>query len=100
MAIKETDILSYNFFQYGTPFVGSDRGVNYRIGRNPLKNVFFDNDPHKNDNATFEVIVWRGNNNLETTTQEKSIQNFPFTPEGRLEAIAWINDRCEKERHE
>ena len=94
MKIREDDILSYNFFQYGTPFTGSFHGKNYRIARNPLKNVFFDNDPHKNDDATFEVIVWGGSNNLATTKEEKITGNFPFTPEGRLAAISWLNEQC------
>lgn len=94
MEIQEEDILSYSFFQYGTPFFGSFQGKNYRIARNPLKNVFFDNDPHKNDDATFEVIVWGGMNNLETTAQEKVTENFPFTPEGRAAAIQWLKEQC------
>lgn len=96
MEIKEDDILSYSFFQYGTPFFGSFQGKNYRIARNPLKNVFFDNDPHKNDDATFEVIVWSGMNNMETTTQEKITEDFPFTPEGRIAAIRWLKKQCEQ----
>lgn len=93
MAISEEDILSYNFFQYGTPFFGSFRGRNYRIAREPLKNVFFDSDPHKNDNALFEVILWEGMNNLATTESEKRTEHFPFTAEGRLAAIAWLNQQ-------
>lgn len=94
MAISEEDILSYNFFQYGTPFFGSFCTKNYRIARNPLKNVFFDNDPHKNDDATFEVTVWEGKNNFATTESEKVTQYFPFTAKGRLAAIAWLDAQC------
>lgn len=97
MAINEEDILSYNFFQYGTPFFGSFCGKNYRIARNPLKNVFFDNDPHKNDDATFEVTMWEGMDSFATTKEQKVTEHFPFTADGRLAAIAWLNARCGKE---
>ena len=94
MAICEEEILSYNFFQYGTPFFGSFRVKNYRIARNPLKNVFFDSDPHKNDDAQFEVTVWEGMENFDTTTAEKITEYFPFTPKGRLSAVAWLDVQC------
>lgn len=94
MAVSEEDILSYNFFQYGTPFFGSFHGKNYRIARNPLKNVFFDNDPHKNDEATFEVTVWEGMENFAATQSEKVTQQFPFTPEGRIALVAWLDAQC------
>lgn len=94
MAVREEDILSYNFFQYGTPFFGSFRGMNYRIARKPLKNVFFDSDPHKNDDAQFEVTVWEGMENFETTASEKTTEHFPFTPQGRLSAVAWLDAQC------
>ena len=92
MAVSEEDIFSYNFFQYGTPFIGSFCGKNYRIARNPLKNVFFDSDPHKNDDAMLEVTVWEGMESFATTQSEKVTEQFPFTPEGRLRAIAWIDE--------
>ncbi len=100
MAIREEDILSYSFFQYGTPFFGSFQGKNYRIARDPLKNVFFDSDPHKNDGATFEVIVWEGMNNFATTKSQKETKHFSFTPEGRLEVIAWLNECGDRELNE
>lgn len=100
MAIREEDILSYSFFQYGTPFFGSFQGKNYRIARDPLKNVFFDSDPHKNDGATFEVTVWEGMNNFATTKSQKETKHFPFTPEGRLLVIAWLNECADRELNE
>lgn len=100
MAIREEDILSYSFFQYGTPFFGSFQGKNYRIARDPLKNVFFDSDPHKNDGATFEVTIWEGMNNFATTKSQKETKHFPFTPEGRLLVIAWLNECADRELNE
>lgn len=93
MAVKIEDILPYNFFQYGSPFIGECKGMHFRIARSPLENVVFNHDPHKNDEALFDVCVWRGPFNYEKTDQEKIQITFPFTEEGRLQAIDWINER-------
>lgn len=93
MAVKEEDILGFNFFQYGSVFFGECKGMRYSMARNPLKNVVYDHDPHKNDEALMEVTVWRGPLNSETTKEEKTTTTFPFTEEGRAEAINWLNER-------
>lgn len=93
MAVNMEDILGFNFFQYGQPFIGECRGMHFRMARNPLENVVFNHDPHKNDGALFEVTVWRGPLNFEKTEQEKVTESFPFTPEGRIAAVDWLNER-------
>ena len=93
-----TDVFLYNFFQYGQKFKGSIRGMNYHIGRFPLENVFFNNDPHKNDDAQFEVVIWRGPLGFEATPEDRKIvQYFPFTDEGRTMAIDYINAKYEEQ---
>ena len=90
-SIKEEDILGYNFFQYGTPFIGECGGMHFYMAREPLENVVYNHDPHKNDGARFQVTVWRGPLNYEKTQQKKTSESFPFTPKGRLLAVEWLN---------
>lgn len=96
MGILMEDILGFNFFQYGTPFFGECGGMRFRIARNPLENVVYNHDPHKNDGAFFDVTVWRGPLNYDKTEQEKISTKLPFTEEGRVEAVTWLNERYEE----
>lgn len=96
MGIEAKDILGYNFFQYGTPFIGECKGMHFSIARSPLENVVFNHDSHKNDEAVFEVTIWRGPFNFEKTDQDKTTESFPFTAEGRLSAIEWLNKKYDE----
>lgn len=97
MKIEEKDILGFNFFQYGSPYIGECGGMHFRIARNPLENVVFNHDPHKNDNAMFDVTIWRGPFNYDTTRQKKTTVQFPFTEDGRVQSMKWLNEKY-KER--
>lgn len=92
MGVRKEDILSFVFFQYGTPYTGECKGMRYYMARNPLKKVVYDSDPHKNDEALFDVVVWRGPMNFETTKEEKISTTFPFTEEGLEQAIEWLDE--------
>lgn len=94
--VQEKDILGYNFFRYGMPFIGECGGMHYYIAREPLENVVYNHDPHSNDHAALKATIWRGPLNYEKTEQEKISENFPFTPEGRLCAIDWLKEQYAK----
>lgn len=90
------DILGFNFFQYGSPYIGECGGMHFRMARNPLENVVFNHDPHKNDEALFDVTIWRGPYNYDKTRQKKTTAQFPFTEKGRLAAVQWLNERYDE----
>ena len=90
------DILGFNFFQYGSPYIGECGGMHFRLARNPLENVVFNHDPHKNDEALFVVTIWRGPYNYDKTRQKKTTAQFPFTEDGRLAAVQWLNERYDE----
>lgn len=96
MGIVLDDILGFNFFQYGSPYVGECGGMHFRMARNPLENVVFNHDPHKNDDAKLDVTIWRGPYNYDKTRQKKTTVQFPFTEEGRIEAVQWLNERYDE----
>ena len=87
MGIELDDILGFNFFQYGSPYIGECGGMHFRLARNPLENVVFNHDPHKNDEALFDVTIWRGPYNYDKTRQKKTTAQFPFTEDGRIAAV-------------
>ncbi len=72
--------------------------MRYRISRSPLENVVFNHDPHKNDEALFEVIIWRGPFNFDTTKEEKETITFPFTEEGLEDVIKWLDDKYNEKK--
>ena len=96
MGIELDDILGFNFFQYGSPYIGECGGMHFRMARNPLENVVFNHDPHKNDEALFDVTIWRGPYNYDKTRQKKTTAHFPFTEDGRLAAVQWLNERYDE----
>lgn len=96
MGIELDDILGFNFFQYGSPYIGECGGMHFRLARNPLENVVFNHAPHKNDEALFDVTIWRGPYNYDKTRQKKTTAQFPFTEDGRLAAVQWLNERYDE----
>lgn len=48
--------------------------------------------------ATLETTVWKGPFAFDTTTEEKITKEFPFTEEGRLELVEWLNAMYETDK--
>lgn len=94
MAIARNDIFTMKYFEYGEAFTGSDGGLRYRIGREPLENIFF--TPEKKAEGTLRATVYPGKLCYEKTPEEqKLIKDFEFSEEGLIQAIAWINEQKE-----
>ena len=104
--IKENDIYSLIHYEYGLPYSGDYNGMRYRIARNPLERVF---GKKEKGEATLETTVWKGPFAFDTTTwedttyldptiQEAITKEFPFTEEGRLELVEWLNAMYETDK--
>lgn len=90
--VERDTILSFNFYTYGKPFTGSDKGKRYRIvkeerelpaeeGEEPRKEKYFD------------VCVWPEPFSYDNTEEEKKIRkNFTFSEKGLEEALDFINN--------
>lgn len=96
--IGNSDMYGFNHYLYGEAYYGSFQGMRFRLGRDPLKNVFFspksewakdgDND------ASFLATVWPEPWSYEKRDPENAEeQRFPFSEEGLDMAIDWIIDR-------
>ncbi len=87
MEIESRELLSFNYYTYGEPFTGSCKGMRYR-----LKKASGD------DGDYFDACVWpEPYAEAFTKEQDKKYRTFPFTPEGKEEAVAWLNECYEKD---
>lgn len=42
------------------------------------------------------MTIWRGPYNYDKTRQKKTTAQFPFTEDGRLAAVQWLNERYDE----
>ncbi len=89
MAVKREDIHHFNYFLYGEAFYGSKEGIRYRIGIEPLENVFF-KKPEEREGHKIRAYVWKEPDNF-ATAKDKLSMDFDFSEEGVCAAIDWIN---------
>lgn len=82
-----------DYYTHGAPFNGSYKGMRYRIERNPLK-------IDKKDTETVPVLiatVWPEPMNYDHTAEELKIrETFNCDKEGKVNAVAWLNEQYEK----
>ena len=90
MSVKREDIHNFKYFEYGEAFYGSDKGLRYRIGIEPLENVFYASKEDK-EKHTIKAYVWSEPFNF-SVTKDKLSKEFSFSEEGVAEAVAWINE--------
>ena len=86
--LKAEEVLSFAFFQYGGVFSGSFDmlSVRYRIVREGEKPDFL-----------LRASIWPGPNAFDKTEPEKIVtETFPYSEEGRMLAISWLNAEHEK----
>ncbi len=85
----------FNHYLYGEAYYGSYDGMRFRLGREPLKNVFFSPKEEwakdgEND-AFFLASVWPEPWSYEKRDPESTREErFPFSEEGLDKAVEWI----------
>jgi hypothetical protein len=98
--INEKDFYGINYYEYGKPFLGSYKGMRYKLARNPLENVFF-KSPEEKANGTLLAVVWPEPFSFDVTPDDKKVScEFPFSDEGRRAAVDWINEQYETRQDE
>lgn len=79
--IKTEDILNMNFYKKEV-FTGSYLGMRYRIQKESA------------ESDCFRVWVWPGPYAFAATGEDvKTSADFPFTEEGRQQAVDWLNEQ-------
>lgn len=87
------------WYEHGQPYLGSHRGMRFRIARDPMEDVAL-TPPDKKGEAVFEVIVWPEPLCFEATPEEqKTKETFPFDESGKEKVVEWLN-RQYQDRYE
>ncbi|MCM1158230.1 MAG: hypothetical protein NC300_09320 [Bacteroidales bacterium] len=93
--IENRDSYGITYYEHGQPYLGSHRGMRFRLARNPMEDVALMPEEKKGD-AVFEATIWPEPFCYEATPEEqKTTKTFPFNPEGKEQMIDWLNEQYE-----
>lgn len=83
--LTRADFLSLNFVKK-EDYTGSYQGLRYMLHQETAE-----------DEKKLQVYIWPEPFGFEATPEEKKVSAlFPFSEEGMLQAIAWMNERYEQ----
>lgn len=87
--ITTDDVLNMNFYKK-EQFTGSYKGMRYLLKK----------DKDENEDDIFRCYIWPGPYNYETTAdEEKQMTTYPFTNEGKQQAVDWLNEEWGKRKN-
>ena len=90
--ISYEDVLSLHFYEKEL-FTGSYQGMRYRLERT--------SGGEADAPDLFRAVIWPGPYNYATTRDEqKSAATFPFTEEGKKQAVDWMNEQWQARQAE
>ncbi len=93
--ILNKDSYGLTWYEHAQPYLGSHKGMRFRIARDPMDDVSLVS-PEEKGEAEFEVIIWPEPFCFEVTPDEqKTSHKFPFTLEGKEQMVAWLNEQYE-----
>lgn len=93
--IQNKDSYGITYYEHGQPYLGSHRGMRFRLARNPMEDVALKPQDQKGE-AVFEAVVWPEPFCYEATSDDKKVTaTFPFDTEGKEQMIAWLNEQYE-----
>lgn len=93
--IENKDSYGISWYEHGQPYLGSHRGMRFRLSRNPMEDVALA-PPDKKGEAEFEAIIWPEPFCFEATPEEqKTTEKFPFDEAGKEQMVAWLNEQYE-----
>ncbi len=87
--IENKDVMPVNYYNYGQPFTGSYRGMRYKIEK---KSAEYDDKGGIVSPDVFKVTIWPEPFSYEKTDRNlMTVKEFPFSEEGKQEAVSWLN---------
>lgn len=98
--IERKDIMPLNYYKK-LGFSGSHKGMRYLL-RKSTRNVEEEGENGEKNEKTvdkLEAVIWPQPFNFEVTPEdEKMKEQFPFSDEGILLAIQWLNEQYKNQR--
>ncbi len=95
LLIENKDSYGITYYEHGQAYMGSHRGMRFRLAREPMEDVALLPEEKKGD-AVFEATIWPEPFCYEMTPNEKkTTATFPFNMEGKEKMIAWLNEQYE-----
>lgn len=92
MAVGPKDLFSLTHYEYGEAYYGSDRGMRFRVAREPLENVRF-TPPDKRGEASLRVTIWPEPYCCKAAPEESKVsRDFPVTEEGLRQIVEYLNE--------
>lgn len=87
--ITPEDVLNLNFYKK-EKFAGSYKGMRYLIQKD---------HEEESDTDIFRATYWPGPYNFAVTDDSLKISaTFPFTEDGKVQVVNWLNDNWEKKK--
>ena len=100
MEIEKNTFFNLMHYEYGEAFIGSHKGMRYRLAREPLENVKFVPED-KRGPATLMATVWPEPYSFGKTDKElMTSENFEVSEDGFESAVKWINEQYVSRRAE
>ena len=91
-------VLNINFYKKGAPFLGSIRGMRYRLIKDEVRGVPEGEEEEKVLNPRFKLSVWEEPLSYEDTEAAGiSDYYFDFDEDGRKQAVDKINEAYQSE---
>ena len=96
--IRPEDLYGIGHYDYGEEYFGSDKGMRFRVARQPLENVigkkpeeWLSTDPRLSASVWFTPFSYE-----KTPKEEITVKEFSYDSEGYTEMIDWLNTETEK----
>lgn len=98
--IESKDSYGITYYEHGQAYLGSHRGMRFRLNRDPMEDVAL-TPADKKGEAVFSATIWPEPFCFEKTPDEqKTTKPFAFDMQGKEEMIAWLNEQYESRYEE
>lgn len=86
--IKPEELYGIKHYDYGEEYFGSDKGMRFRVARQPLMSK----DDEEGRAPVLKATVWYTPFSYENTPEsDKKDKEFEYSKEGYEEMIGWLN---------
>ena len=94
------EVLNLNYYKK-TSYTGWMEGMRFLIKQEQPKVIDPDSQEEKDGDPVFHIWIWPGPYIYDLTPAEKKLTaHFPFSEEGKRQAVDWINEQFTLHKNE